>query len=193
MHSLSRGIKVFAGQRAEQFYVDLGSIFDLGNLRPLQQLNVFAKAEGLKSAPGVNATDRLNVHSIAIQVPISQLTSSGHPTIGVWTTASRQRGRVSASDESTGTFASGPFTQVSRLGNPLFNEVIVPLGKKDYWNRQQPAHDKQFAEVRTRTRNWPGCCPSSTRARSPIWPRWTRPGRRAPTWRRSCSPASRPA
>ncbi len=144
VHSLSGGIKVFAGQRAEQFYVDLGSIFDLGNLRPIQQLNVFAKAEGLKSAPGVNATNRLNVHSIAIQVPISQLTISGHPTIGVWTTASRQRARVSTSEEGAG-FASGPFTQVSRLGNPLINEVIIPLGKKDYWNRQQPANDKQFA------------------------------------------------
>jgi hypothetical protein len=144
VHSLSGGIKVFAGQRAEEFYVDLGSIFDLGNLRPIQELNVFAKADGLKKAPGVNATNRLNVHSIAIQVPISQLTVSGHPTIGVWTTASRQRARVSGDAESSH-FVSGPFTQVSRLGNPLINEVIIPLGKKDYWNRQQPAHDKQFA------------------------------------------------
>ena len=144
VHHLSDGIKVFAGQRAEEFYVDLGSIFDLGNLRPLEQFNVFAKAEGLKSAPGVNATNRLNVHSIAIQVPISHLTRSGRPTIGVWTSASRQRARVAA-DESTDSFVSGPFTQVSRLGNPLFNEVLVPLGKKNYWNRQHPAHDKQFA------------------------------------------------
>jgi hypothetical protein len=144
VHSLSGSVKVFAGQRAEEFYVDLGSIFDLGNLRPLQQFNVFAKADGLKSAPGVNSTNRLNVHSIAIQVPISQLTVTGRPTIGVWTSASRQRVRVS-SDEGTAGFVSGPFTQVSRLGNPLFNEVIVPLGKKDYWNKQQPAADKQFA------------------------------------------------
>jgi hypothetical protein len=143
VHSVS-GIKVFAGQRAEEFYVDLGSIFDLGNLRPLQQYNVFGKADGLTSAPGVNATNRLNVHTIAIQVPISELTISGHPTIGVWTSASRQRAQVSA-DESNESFCSGPFTQVSRLGNPLFNEVIVPLGKKDYWNRQQPCSDKQFA------------------------------------------------
>jgi Domain of unknown function (DUF4331) len=144
IHSLSGSIKVFAGQRAEEFYVDLGSIFDLGNLRPLQQFNVFGKTAGLQSAPGVNATDRLNVHSIAIQVPISHLTLPGRPTIGVWTSASRQRVRVSSEEGSTG-FASGPFTQVSRLGNPLFNEVIVPLGQKDYWNKQQPAHDKQFA------------------------------------------------
>jgi len=145
VHSLPHGVKVFAGQRAEEFYVDLGSIFDLGNLRPLQEANVFGMAEGLKSAPGVNATNRLNVHSIAIRVPISELTVKGHPTIGVWTTASRQRARVLDEDEGRG-FASGPFSQVSRLGNPLFNEVIVPLGKKDYWNRQKPDKDKQFAK-----------------------------------------------
>jgi len=145
VHSLGGHGRVFAGQRAEEFYVDLGSIFDLGNLRPLQQFNVFAKAHGLKSAPGVNATNRLNVHSIAIQVPISHLRRHGHPTIGVWTSASRQRARVHA-DAETEHFVSGPFTQVSRLGNPLFNEVIVPLGDKDRWNRRRPVNDKHFAK-----------------------------------------------
>jgi hypothetical protein len=144
VHSLDHGIKVFAGQRAEEFYVDLGSIFDLGNLRPLEEANVFGKAAGLKSAPGVNATNNLNVHSIAIQVPTSQLTGKS-PTIGVWTTASRQRVHVSAETGGPG-LDSGPFTQVSRLGNPLFNEVIVPLGEKDFWNRQPPSRDKQFAK-----------------------------------------------
>ncbi len=88
---LPGGRRVFAGQRAEQFYVDLGSIFDLANLRPFQEANLFGKMAGLKAAPGVNATDRLNVHSIAIQVPISDLVRRGRPTIGVWTTASRQK------------------------------------------------------------------------------------------------------
>jgi hypothetical protein len=144
VHALPKGGKVFAGQRAEEFYVDLGSIFDLGNLRPLQQFNVFGKAAGLTNAPGVNASDRLNVHCIAIQVPISQLTVHGRPTIGVWTSASRQRARVSSPDGPH--FVSGPFTQVSRLANPLFNEVIVPLGDKDNWNKQQPVNDKQFTK-----------------------------------------------
>ena len=72
MHNLGDGITVFAGQRAEGFYVDLGSIFDLGDLRPFENLhaqyglNVFSGP-----APGVNATNHLNVHSITIQVPIS--------------------------------------------------------------------------------------------------------------------------
>ena len=144
VHSLPHGCLVFAGQRAEEFYADLGSIFDLGNLRPLQEANVYAKAAGLKSAPGVNTTNRLNVHSIALQMPISHLTRHGHPTIGVWTSASRQTVRIW--DKARGEHVhSGPYTQVSRLGNPLFNEVIVPLGKKDYWNTQEPEDDKQFA------------------------------------------------
>jgi hypothetical protein len=142
VQSLPGGIKVFAGQRAEQFYVDLGSIFDLADLRPFQQLNVF---NGMPAAPGVNTTDRLNVHTIAIQVPISQLTVPRRPVIGVWTTASRQRVQI-GNPGPGGDFATGPFTQVSRLGNPLFNEVLIPLGKKDYWNRQQPAGDHQFLQ-----------------------------------------------
>ena len=144
VHTLSDGSRVFAGQRAEGFYVDLGSIFDLADLRPFQNFQVFAKAEGLKAAPGVNTPKFLNVHSIALQAPISRITEHHRPVIGVWTTASRRRARI-LDAQGTGHVHSGPHTQVSRLGNPLFNEVIVPLGKKDYWNTQRPVHDKQFA------------------------------------------------
>jgi Domain of unknown function (DUF4331) len=145
VHRLPDGSKVFAGQRAEGFYVDLGSIFDLGNLRPFQNLNVFGKALGLSSAAGVNATKFLNVHSIAIQVPISRVTEHGRPVIGVWTTASRHRVRV-LDPQAASTIHLGPATQVSRLGNPLVNEVLIPLGQKDIWNGQPPVHDKQFAK-----------------------------------------------
>ncbi len=145
VHKLADGSRVFAGQRAEGFYVDLGSIFDLLDLRPIQELNIFAKAIGLTAMPGVNSTKFVNVHSIALQVPISKVTSHKRPVIGVWTTASRQR--VGIRDQSGGdTVWSGPHTQVSRLGNPLINEVIIPMGKKDFWNTQPPAHDKQFAQ-----------------------------------------------
>ncbi len=152
VHGLPGGAKVFAGQRAEGFYVDLGSIFDLANLRPFEQLhnqfglNVFSKA-----APGVNATAALNVHSIAIQVPTPELTGkgAGNPgspasVIGVWTTASRQRVRLWDADRGEN-LSSGPFRQVSRLGNPLVNEVLIPLGKKDLWNSLPPSDDKAFA------------------------------------------------
>ena len=143
VHTLGDGTKVFAGQRAEGFYVDLGSIFDLGNLRPFQAFNVFAKADGLKAAPGVNATKLLNVHSIALQIPISRITEKGRPVIGVWTSARRQKVRIL--DKPTNVF-TGPYGQVSRLGNPLVNEVIIPMGKKDFWNTEPPAGDSQFAK-----------------------------------------------
>ena len=69
VHQLGGGITVFAGQRAEAFYVDLGSIFDLADLRPFANLHATFGLPGLTAGPGVNATNHLNVHSIAIQVP----------------------------------------------------------------------------------------------------------------------------
>ncbi|MBF9066979.1 DUF4331 domain-containing protein [Streptacidiphilus fuscans] len=145
--------KVFAGQRAEGFYVDLGSIFDLADLRPFQSLQVFAKAQHFQNAPGVDTTKELNVHSIALQVPVDELTrgcwsgkDSGNPdaVIGVWTTASRRASRIIEQGRGKDS-ESGPFVQVSRLGNPLFNEVLVPMARKDEWNALPPADDKRFA------------------------------------------------
>jgi hypothetical protein len=144
VHQLGGGITVFAGQRAEGFYVDLGAIFDLADLRPFEQLHATFGLPALQAAPGVNATNNVNVHSIAIQVPVSALTRSGHPTIGVWTTASRQRVRLWDADQGENV-DSGPFRQVSRLGNPLVNEVLIPLGHKDQWNSLPPSDDKRFA------------------------------------------------
>jgi hypothetical protein len=104
-----------------------------------------------KSAPGVNATNHLNVHSIALQVPKSEIlrkhprgVADPHSVIGVWTTASRQKVRLWDADRGKN-LDSGPFRQVSRLGDPLINEVIIPLGRKDLWNTLPPADDKQFA------------------------------------------------
>ncbi|HZO76890.1 MAG TPA: DUF4331 domain-containing protein [Solirubrobacteraceae bacterium] len=148
VHALSGGVKVFAGQRREGFFVDLGAIFDLGDLRPFQNLHVIPTT----AAPGVDATKALNIHTIAIQVPIKELTanrtvpknpSSRHAVIGVWSAASRRKVRMI---DRLGEAASGPWVQVSRLGNPLFNEVVVPLGDKDRWNMLHPAADKAFAK-----------------------------------------------
>jgi len=149
IHNLSSGERVFAGQRLEGFYVDLGSIFDLGDLRPFQNLHLIPTA----AEPGVDATQNVNVHSIAIQVPISRLTSNGshpssvtdpHAVIGVYASASRRKVRIAWGEGKQ--LESGPWEQVSRLGNPLFNEVIVPMGKKDLWNSQSPRDDKNFAQ-----------------------------------------------
>ena len=156
VHDLGGGRTVFAGQRAEGFYVDLGSIFDLGDLRPFQNLHTTFNIPGLTlpAQQGVNTTAQLNVHSIAIQVPITDLTRDGwHGTnaadpravVGVWTTASRRKVTVreieAGRDEE-----NGPFVQVSRLGSPLFNEVLVPMARKDEWNALPPADDKRFAQ-----------------------------------------------
>jgi hypothetical protein len=155
IHTLAGGkIKVFAGQRQEGFYVDLGSIFDLGALRPFQNLHLLPLP---KVDPGVNGTQHLNVHSIALQVPISDLTRDGSASfagaadpkavIGVWTAAFRRKARIRPDAEGDGDVEdveSGPWVQVSRLGNPLFNEVIVPMSQKDRWNALPPSADDQF-------------------------------------------------
>ena len=134
VHPIGGGRTVFAGQRGDGFHVDLGSIFDLGTLRPFQMAHLIPSA----TAAGVNGTQGLNVHSIAIQVPISDVTRDGtRPTdvmsskavVGVWATASRQKSRIW--DSSRGRYVEhGPWGQVSRLGNPLFNEVITPMAQE---------------------------------------------------------------
>lgn len=149
VHHLGTGEKVFAGQRLEGFYVDLGSIFDLGDLRPFQNLHIIP----MPVAPGVDASHDFNVHSIALRVPKTMLTRDGaRPTdpasatsvIGVWAAASRRKAMVR--EPNGDGVESGPWTQVSRLGNPLINEVVIPMGKKDYWNSQRAQDDSQFAE-----------------------------------------------
>jgi hypothetical protein len=146
VHTLASG-QVFAGQRLDGFYVDLGAIFDLGDLRPFQNLHIASMA----AAHGVDATHEFGVHTIAIKIPKKQLTPNGsNPTdpmsqksvIGVWASASRQRSTVRQSDGSIQEF--GAWMQVSRLGNPLFNEVIVPMGEKDGWNAAAPVNDSEY-------------------------------------------------
>jgi hypothetical protein len=142
--------QVFAGQRADAFHVDLGSVFDLGGLRPFNQAHLIPLAK----MDGINAVQSYNVHTIAIQVPVTEVTRDhAAPTdpmdpkavIGVWATASRRKGRVY--DEKKGMYVDhGPWVQVSRLGNPLFNEVLVPMSRKDEWNAAEPAGDVKFAK-----------------------------------------------
>ena len=143
------GRRVFAGQRLDGFYVDLGSVFDLLDLRPFQNLHVIPTP----ASDGVDGLRAYNVHTIAIQVPISDLTVDGStPTdpmsatsvIGVWASASRQKALVR--NPGGADTSSGPWVQVSRLGNPLVNEALIPMTKKDYWNSVEPAADSEFAQ-----------------------------------------------
>jgi hypothetical protein len=146
VHHLPSGETVFAGQRNDGFFVDLGAIFDLGDIRPIQNLHLIPSP----AAPSVDPLKTLNIHAIAIKIPIARLTRDGSvPTnsasakavLGIWGGASRRKVQVRDRDTVRG---SGPWVQVSRLGNPLFNEVIVPVGEKDRWNALDPIDDKSF-------------------------------------------------
>jgi hypothetical protein len=130
-------IRVFAGPRDEGFYVDLGATFDLLQERSL----VPGRGGPIDSLAG------FNVHTLALEVPIAQLTRTGarpgaqndpNATIGVWSTASRP----AVTTRSAGAQASsGGLVQVSRLGNPLVNEVVIPLSTKDAFNGLEPTGD----------------------------------------------------
>jgi hypothetical protein len=124
-------------------------VFDLGTLRPFQSLHLIPTA----NAPGVDSLAQANVHTIAIEIPISRLTSRGRvptdpmdekATVGIWGAAYRQKGGIREPGQKP-SFV-GPWMQVSRLGNPLFNEVITPMSKKDRWNAQTPDKDRDFAK-----------------------------------------------
>jgi len=147
LHGVHGSGRVFAGQRDDPFFVDLGSIFDLGGLRPFNSLHILP----LPNEAGRDNLQGLNVHSIVLQVPIADLTaghtmptsaSDPHAVIGVYASASRHHATV-LNDDGTDSL-EGDWVQVSRLGEPLINEVIIPLGQKDKWNRHDPADDAFF-------------------------------------------------
>ena len=128
VHQLDDGTTVFAGQRDDAFFADVGAIFDLVAIR---------------AGTGANGGGRdflggYGVHAIALQIPKSQLDNGTNHTIGVWAATDRRGVTVE------GGKGRGRWVQVSRLGNPLINEVVIPTKLKDYWNSVSPAHDKQF-------------------------------------------------
>jgi hypothetical protein len=140
------GEKVFCGPVDDPFFVDLAGAFDLGGFRP----------NGNSVNPPKDAVGRFNVHTIAIKVPINLLQKDGKNAsqatnildgdfvIGVWASASRQRIKT-LNTNGTDTH-SGTWVQVSRLGMPLTNEAVIPVGMKDKWNSLTPYanNDTQF-------------------------------------------------
>jgi hypothetical protein len=146
VYNLPNGINVFAGQRDDPFFADLGSIFDRLELRPL---GLFGSTQGLDGLAG------FNTHSICLQIPIQMLTSdfrvptsptASDAVIGIWAAASRPAMSV-LQTTGAGPVESGPYVQVSRLGNPLVNELFSPLSSRDKWNASQPANDIQFQQT----------------------------------------------
>lgn len=144
-------INVFAGPRDDSFFIDVGAIFDLLTLRPQ------APPIGYESGSTRTGIDQLagyNVHTIALQIPTTQLLAGPRedgtvdPVIGVWSTASRKQERVLNTiadvffNDAPGLkVESGPDVQVSRLGMPLVNEVVIPRALKDAFNTLKPEQD----------------------------------------------------
>jgi len=131
----SGGEKIYCGPSDDPFFVDLGAIFDLGAVRPAGEAR--------------DGVGHKNVHTIALKIPISTLQKNGQPVtsaanildsdfiIGVWASASRQQ--LQTLDENGANPGnSGAWVQVSRLGMPLTNEAVIPLGDKDKWNSLTP-------------------------------------------------------
>ncbi|GAC1305678.1 MAG: DUF4331 domain-containing protein [Steroidobacteraceae bacterium] len=153
--------RVFVGQRQDGFVVNLGETFDLVNIKyPVTQLAP-AGMNGRNLAP--NSLAGYNVTSLALEVPAACLVASD-PVIGAWTTASLRQasvlnpapqsansvGSVGAVTAPTGAAVQGgAWSQVSRLGMPLVNELIVGLPDKDRWNASSPSSDAQFADYVT--------------------------------------------
>jgi uncharacterized protein DUF4331 len=145
VYTVDQDTKVFAGPRADGFYVDLGMVFDLINFRP-------GTLPG-NVGGGKNDVAGFNTHTIAVSVPIFQLTknhtvptsvSDPNAIVSMWSSTWRLRNRV-LSDSGEKPAESGDWVQVSRLAVPLVNEVVIPIGQKDLFNASYPYQDAQFA------------------------------------------------
>ncbi len=140
--------RVFVGQRQEAFAVNLGPIFDLVNA-PLAVIT----DPTLINAAAVNSVQDKNITTLAVEIHKSCLTQGSEPVIGGWTTASvRQSQLVNPNPppgHQTAISVGGAWVQVSRLGMPLVNEVVIGLADKDRFNASQPRNDAQFANYVT--------------------------------------------
>lgn len=134
--------RMFVGQRKEPFYIAVGKIFDLFNLNPL----------GPEINGNKNDLEKKNISSIIIEVPIACLTHGAEPVIGGYTTSSVPSERNLTNHPATGkspASVEGRWTQISRVGMPLVNEVVIGRDDKDKFNGSLPADDLQFAEYVT--------------------------------------------
>jgi hypothetical protein len=139
----SDGTRIFVGPRDDPFFVDLGAVFDLLTIR---------RVPGNKGK-GIDAVSGYNVMSVVIQVPMNRLTSDGGPVtasnsvIGIYDSAERLQTRTINGDGTVS--VSGPELQVSRLGHPLVNEVVIGLADKDRFNATKPTGDGVFVHYVT--------------------------------------------
>jgi uncharacterized protein DUF4331 len=165
--NLPHGIKVFAGTTDDAFWIDLGATFDSLNLRKIPSTDVHgATGFGTTGIPGVmtdqqdlaltnfitDSVSGFNVNSIALEVPIEMLTrnhnrpsaSDATATLGTW--GATYRPNVTVRRTTTAETGRGPWKQIQRLANPLFNELLIGTEMKDFWSRSLPKDDAQFAQ-----------------------------------------------
>jgi hypothetical protein len=159
IHSLAGGVRVFAGQRDDPFYIDLGAVFDTLNLRRLPPLETPAEDANDSINPfGRDMLTGFNVNTIAIEVPSAMLTRDGqsatttaHPKLGAYASTSRSKVRVlrvphGAPRDPDLQHNSGPNIQVQRLANPLINETVIGTEDKDEWNAREPEQESLFLD-----------------------------------------------
>ena len=155
---LDRGIKVFAGTTDDEFYIDLGATFNSLNFRKVPgpgSTGVPAVLSPQQDRAKVNFVSDdvsgFNVNTIALQVPISLLTKGGNrpaasnPDATLGTYGATLRRQTETRDPLQPVKGDGDWVQVQRMGNPLFNELIIGTGFKDLWSRSDPKDDAQFA------------------------------------------------
>ncbi len=142
--------RVFVGQRRDPFAVNLGQVFDLVNTSTVATGNSFLPVGTTNEAAGQNVNARSSITEIALELPTACLTAfGGEPIIGAWTTASlpetRRLTTTPAPERYSATVNAGPYVQVSRLGMPLVNELVIGLPDKNRFNASEPKDDAQFA------------------------------------------------
>jgi hypothetical protein len=144
------GVRVFAGQRAETFYIDLGAVFDTLNLRRYLPLMTAAEDADNVNPYGINRFSGSNVSTIAIEVPIKRITVDAkgadlteEPVIGMYAATARKQSRAGRDERKD---HDVKWVQVSRLGNPLVNELIINTPDKDRWNAAEPEDEAQFVD-----------------------------------------------
>jgi hypothetical protein len=134
VHDLNDGAKVFAGQRDDGFFGDIGAAFDLVAIR---------SGTGA-SGGGKDFFAGYAVHTVSLQVPLSQLDNGGNHIVGIW--SATERPKVTVAVKGKKIRRSTTWVQVSRLGEPLINELLIPTQLKDKWNATTPDKDKQFEQ-----------------------------------------------
>jgi hypothetical protein len=146
IYNIAPGIRVFAGQREDPFYIDLGGAFDTLNLGRFPPIETAGEdAQDNVNAYGVDMLSGFNVHEIAIEMPATILTGdTGTTKLGAY--ASTSRPRITVRGKEGAAKGEGGFVQVQRLANPLINELIIGTVDKDLWNALEPEDESRFLD-----------------------------------------------